>query len=584
MAKMLPPQYDESTRSSAERRLFDRLKSDPATENWIVLHSLGLSERAGKPYGEIDFVVIVPGSGIVCLEVKGGRVACKNGVWSSTDRHGQTDIMKRSPFMQAREGMFALRESLESHFGSQDDVMRCTLAYAVVFPDVDAPPASIEHEPWEVVDRTMLHRPVSQLVHRILRDQHRKLGARVNSSFPDAEMAAAIRQYLRPDFEVIVTRSTQILRLEEKLIQLTERQYDVLDRLHENPRCLIKGAAGTGKTLLAVEYAKRSALMGARVLLVCYNRLLGDWLDEQTRDFSSVTAGTYHNHLWQIILSSSFAPDFRREEGKTKTARFFDEVFPVYAELAVTELNEPYDVVVLDEAQDLLHPPVLNVVNVLLRGGLAGGRWAFMGDFTQQAIFSSPCDWTKDALDDYCPYYTRERLTVNCRNTRQIAQETLLLSGFPSPPFRLSKVEGLPVTYSYWYNARSQRQKLEQIIAGYLSDGLDPNDILLLSPVVFERSVASDVDRNARYHIQDVRQLSRARDDRMSILFATVQAYKGLESPVVILCDVSSIDDSEPQSLIYVGMSRARTHLTVLLHDDVRTSVAKLTTRKLLES
>ena len=61
MATMIPSRYDESTRSAAEKRLFDRLARDPDTEGWVVLHSLGLSERQGRPYGEIDFVVLVPG-------------------------------------------------------------------------------------------------------------------------------------------------------------------------------------------------------------------------------------------------------------------------------------------------------------------------------------------------------------------------------------------------------------------------------------------------------------------------------------------------------------------------------------------
>lgn len=99
MAKMIPPHYDDSTVSNAERRIFDLLKDDPDTASWVVLHSLGLSRRAAKPYGEIDFVVLVPEGGIVCLEVKGGRITCADGIWYTTDRHGKKHQMKRSPFI-----------------------------------------------------------------------------------------------------------------------------------------------------------------------------------------------------------------------------------------------------------------------------------------------------------------------------------------------------------------------------------------------------------------------------------------------------------------------------------------------------
>jgi hypothetical protein len=78
---MFPSVIDASTVSNQERRVFSLLEADPDTSDWYVLHSLGLSKRGRKPYGEIDFVVLLPGEGIFCLEVKGGRVACENGTW-----------------------------------------------------------------------------------------------------------------------------------------------------------------------------------------------------------------------------------------------------------------------------------------------------------------------------------------------------------------------------------------------------------------------------------------------------------------------------------------------------------------------
>src|SRR5436190_1442478 len=112
MARMLPAAIDQATVSAAERRLFQLLKNDPATADWIVLHSLGLSRRGHKPYGEVDFVVLIPRGGLFCLEVKGGRVACRGGEWETTDRNDQTERLRRSPFMQARDCMFAVRDSV----------------------------------------------------------------------------------------------------------------------------------------------------------------------------------------------------------------------------------------------------------------------------------------------------------------------------------------------------------------------------------------------------------------------------------------------------------------------------------------
>lgn len=583
MATMIPPQYDAKTRSNAEKRIFDLLRNDPDTESWIVLHSLGLSARADKPYGEIDFVVIIPGGGIICLEVKGGGISCANGIWTTTDRHGQVHTMTRSPFIQAREGMFALREAMESHFGSNHDAMKCTIGYIVVFPDVDAPPQTTEFAPWEVIDRAALQRPVSQLIRRAIRDQRRKLDFRVDSSLPSPELAREVRQLLRPDFDIIIARSAQIFKTEEKLIRLTQKQYDVLDRLQENPRCLIKGAAGTGKTLLGIEYAKRAAKKGARVLLTCFNKLLGDWLREQTQDYEGITAGSYHRCLREIILATPFADEFIQQEQKATGDTLFSEVFPFYGELSASEIEAQFDILVIDEAQDLVRPNILNVLNAHLRGGLAGGHWAVLGDFTNQAIYASGGEDHLVLLDRYCPYYTREHLTINCRNTRQISEETILLSGFSTPPFRLSAVDGPSVDYRYWRNERQQAKKLDSVLRRHLEDGIAPKDILVLSPLSFGRSVANTLQSTDQYTLHDVKHKPFGKGAGHQIFFSTIHAFKGMESPVIVLCDVGELETEKPQALLYVGMSRARSHLTIMIHERTKSALVQLTTRQLRE-
>ncbi len=149
MAKMIPAQYDVSTVSNAERRIFDLLKSDSDTNSWTVIHSLGLARRGRKPYGEIDFVVLIPGSGILCLEVKGGRVACKDGVWTTTNREGKTFEMNRSPFMQAMEGMQSVRKAVEEKFGPGHAAATTVFGRGVILPDVQMPVEPFEWEKWE---------------------------------------------------------------------------------------------------------------------------------------------------------------------------------------------------------------------------------------------------------------------------------------------------------------------------------------------------------------------------------------------------------------------------------------------------
>lgn len=92
----LPPYCGDEVKSNAERKVFEILQ-DLELKNAVVIHSLGLPRHNTKVYGEIDFVVVCE-KGIACLEIKGGRVACQNGQWLFTDRHGNEIKKNEGPF------------------------------------------------------------------------------------------------------------------------------------------------------------------------------------------------------------------------------------------------------------------------------------------------------------------------------------------------------------------------------------------------------------------------------------------------------------------------------------------------------
>ena len=225
MAKMIPAQMDNKGISMAEQRVFGLRESDPATKDWTVLHSLGLARRADGPYGEIDFVVVVPTEGIVCLEVKGWRVSCQDGIWRTMDRHGNNAVLKKSPFLQARAGMFALRKSVIRHFGEGTAESRCPIGCAVVFPDATCPPLTPEFEHPDVIDFDDLRNPISRSIMRVARRRLRESQPRESARLPTAAVGKTIKRFLRPDFEMVVARSVSIGRTEARLLRLTEEQY-----------------------------------------------------------------------------------------------------------------------------------------------------------------------------------------------------------------------------------------------------------------------------------------------------------------------------------------------------------------------
>ena len=185
-------------------------------------------------------------------------MSCENGVWRTIDRHENVALLNKSPFMQARESMFALRNSVIEHFGPRSDEAACPFGYAVVLPDVTSPPPTPEFERSDVIDSDDLRRPISISINTLIRRRLREFQPRSGERFPSPSQCRAIQTYLRPDFDLVIAKSVFLGQTEAKLMSLTEEQYDRLDELEENPRCLFEGADGTGKTLLALEYARRA--------------------------------------------------------------------------------------------------------------------------------------------------------------------------------------------------------------------------------------------------------------------------------------------------------------------------------------
>ena len=79
MAIMIPSVISPDVKSNAEKHIFKWFQKAPGTEDWIILHSLGVSNHKKVIHGEVDFFALIPEMGIFALEVKGGRVRRQNG-------------------------------------------------------------------------------------------------------------------------------------------------------------------------------------------------------------------------------------------------------------------------------------------------------------------------------------------------------------------------------------------------------------------------------------------------------------------------------------------------------------------------
>jgi len=599
MARMLPSQVSPDVKSRAEKRLFSLLQEDPDTRDWICLHSLGLSRHVSQRYGEIDFVVMVPGAGIFVLEVKGGVVRCVEGAWEFQNRYGNVTRREKSPFLQARDNMFTLRNVIAEHFGKDHRLSNLVYGHGVLFPDIEWDHEDTEHESWQIYDRTF-RLPVSAWV--------RQLASHTTGSFPYHPRPSAgdmkeLTAFLRPDFEYVVRPLHRMQTGEEDMLRLTTEQYEKLDLLELNERAVIDGAAGTGKTLLAMERARRLSRDGKRVLLLCFNRPLGNWLG-RLMNGTGVAAGSFHRFLEREIIRKSRACDeFERQrdalkqhtdtkERRKREDEFYKLVYPCSAlDALIEDVIDPFDVLFVDEGQDLIRPEYLDVFDALLRGGLAGGRWAFFCDFERQALYADdllqvpggdtdPARAMLGLLQDR-GHLARGHLHVNCRNTQPIGQETSLLSGFDAPPFRFSGIEGIPVDYSFYGNPKKQRHLIEDLLHRLNNTGVSAGQVTILSPRTLKNSCLAQPLENAPWPIMELQDEGAESVPGEAVVFSTVHSFKGLENLVVILTDVEHLEGEYYRRLLYVAMSRARQRLFVHLAESAKMEYQAALRRKM---
>lgn len=549
MARMLPSRIAPEVTSSAERRVYEWLENDPATEDWIVLHSLGLARHEKLLFGEVDFVVLAPYYGVFCLEIKGGRVSRANGFWEFANKYGETNRKVRGPFDQARDGMFSLMKEIRSRFRQENGYASLLYGYGVVFPDIDFDIDGPDYDKKQIWDRTASRgTPISSFIVGLSaytqENQLRVYGASKERALPSPSQVRSVANALRGDFDRPMLLAASVDETESKLARLTHEQFRCLDMFEDNKRVLVTGSAGTGKTLLAFEKARRAFAQGERVGYFCFNSLLASWSKEQLCPW--MTDGSYVGTFHAFMISKD-----KRGKGGFEND-YFSNVLP---QILVDEgllRDVSFDRIIVDEVQDLITDEYLAVFDCILKDGLDRGGWSFFGDFARQAIYQRGSSKGKIlALLDGYSTYAKASLIFNCRNTKSIGTQTQLITGLEGR-FPTDAVVGEPVTFKQWHSEEDEERLLVQVLTDLLGQGIQQEDIVILTPLAPEDSIASRASSAI-----PLRRVSGAN----GILFASIASFKGLESKVIVIADCTSYTDS---SLYYVGITRARAKLCIL--------------------
>ncbi|XVX20372.1 NERD domain-containing protein [Actinomycetota bacterium] len=557
MARMMPAFCPEDA-PPGEKAVYAALCDSKETDNWQVLHSLCIADHVRQVEGEADFVVIVPHIGVLVIEVKSHQSIDRrsDGTW----KLGNHSPTARGPFQQASEAMHSLRAYLAKR---HIDLRSIPMIAAVWFTGVRARtmlPANPEWHDWQVMDSedvksapaAVLRTLAAGTTHLDDKIEHFSYGG----VGPDSETAERIVCLLRPRFELVTVAGDRRRARESQLLTFIEEQYLALDAASENHAVLFTGPAGSGKTFLATESARREVATGNRGRLLCFNRFLGKRLANDLSDVAGLSVGTFHQTLLRL------ADVDRVPEGVGP--EFWNEELPERALEALLDRDgSPVsDFLIIDEIQDIATDAYLDVLDLMVTGGLRNGRLLLFGDFERQAIFDNKAG--RDRLRSRVPYLSSHKLIQNCRNLPRIGYQVNLLSRLqPGYQQFRRQDDGIDPVFLQYQAGQDQSTLLNSAIRGLRDEGYELSEIVVLSPLRHGSIAATTNDRWLRQILKP----ADGYDARPGqVQYSTIHAFKGLEAPAVVVTDLDGATTTDNfDSLLYVGLTRATDRLVALI-------------------
>lgn len=553
---MIPPICPQGA-APGEQVLFRALAEALDTDGWVVLHSLWLAEHVRQVEGEADFVVIVPDTGILVIEVKSHQRldVLSDGRW----KLGNDAPTTRNPFQQAREALYSLQRYLEKQNVDLRSIPMISCAWFSRLRARTMLRESPEWRDWQVLDSEDMKGDVRAVILRTLAAGTRHLDAKIKyfsygGVGPDTQAVERIVKVLRPRMEVHVVPGDLRRAREAQLVTFIGEQYRALDAMAENHQVLFTGPAGSGKTLLALEAAQRETAHGTKGRLLCFNHFLARRLVSVMGRTRGLTVGTFHQELLRL---AGVRPDV------DASSDFWERELPERAMEALLDGSKKLvsGFLIIDEIQDIAREPYLDVLDLMVDGGLEKGRLLLFGDFERQAIFDSRD--SRDLLRERCRRLTFSRLTANCRNLPRIGYVVNTLSKLePGYEHFRRQDDGIDPTFMPYEAGQDQSAQLVEAVRTLRDEGFELNEIAVLSPIRSESTAETTTDP----WLRQVLSPADGRTPRKGQLqHCTIHAFKGLEAPAVVVTDLDRSIVPNFESVLYVGLTRATDRLFAVI-------------------
>jgi hypothetical protein len=540
MARMFPEELPrevlEDSRRSSEVLVYNALR-DQLSDKYHVYYSspwLGTNPDGSEIDGESDFLVAHSEKGMLSIEVKGGIVGIDNNdQWTSIDRHRfKRDI--KNPVQQARSSKYQLLKKLKEspHWQPRFICAR----HGVILPHSVRPARDFRPDmPLKLfafdTDMNVLEDWVTSRLGsgETGDDRIRPLGD---------DGLYALDDMLARTIQLRVSLSTNVNQDMKDIKLKTDDQIFIIREMEDNHRMAISGAAGTGKTVLAIEKAMILAENNKRVLLLCFNRPLGSYLKHKLEHLPTITATHFHQFCRDVAKAAGV-----KLEGVPQTV-LAESLVDNFTEAGLNE----YDAIIIDEGQDF-SDDWLTTLEVVVKAGNDGVLYIFYDD--NQNVMSTSASYIRELP------LAKHHLTRNFRNTRSIFQKAEHY--YEGDYVRPIGPEGTEPKLTAIGNSDELKAKLADRIGSLTqTEGIQQGDIAILFPHSQAASILKD---DKGYRVGRNRASDAEHRNSEQVVVDTVRRFKGLESAVILL--VVDGDVAKNAELLYVGMTRAQAVLEV---------------------
>lgn len=577
MIRMIPAQPRAGANKS-EQAVFTAFEGIPNRPDWTVIHSLQLTDNLFSLHGEADFVVFVPGRGILVIETKSPNYAVYDGGDWYLDKTPKPD---KSPLAQLDKATASIHRFLENRDLYKDVPIARLVWFTSLsrFQFENKTPGDMQFYEWELALSEDLGNP-AELVEKVLDEyikhhKDRKDLTLAPENF-DKTAANAAAGALINDFKLYRTADDRYIERTQTARRILAEQMAILDVVETNEHIYFDGAAGTGKSFMLMEAARNAAKKGKRCLVACWNVMMAEEIRREIGLRQNIDVYDLNTLMLEIC-------GLQGNPNNSDTA-WYEAVLPARALEILSKKPHwgDYEAIFIDEFQDIVdNTTILGLLFELSASKKPKGtQLVFAGDKNQQIMrdkgkIRNPYDTAKLLIEDM----VHVRLRTNCRTIPALAEK---LPGLTGLDINITK-HRLPASSEGGFElVRANSGKEAKVLAEVLRKLLEEyraKDIRVLSPFGVKTSLIGEMfSRESKS--ADERWLKKTLRDPNGpsgeIPWRSISKFKGLESDVVVITDINqraadfAFETGKSLSeFLYVGVSRAKYRCILIASDEV---------------